>query len=207
MEPIIRTDNPVAVLLSRVFDLMVLNILFLLCSLPVITLGAAATAMYDVIFRLRRGEEPSVIRAFFRAMKGNFRQATVLWLGLLAGLLFFGADLYIVLRVIDPAYRLLQIPVLVMLLGLTGVGLYGFPLLTVYSDTIRRTVKNALLLSLGNLPVTIFFLAVPALVVYLCLFSAQLAVLTFSLVLFMGCAALASLYAIFLQRIFDRAGA
>ena len=56
MQSVFSPDSKVMQALSRVFDLMVLNILFLLCSLPVITLGAAATGLFDVFFRVRRGE-------------------------------------------------------------------------------------------------------------------------------------------------------
>ena len=72
-----------------------LNLLWLLCSLPVFTIGASTTALYYASLKVVRGEESYVGRLFFRAFRENFRQATVLWLILLGIGLFLGADGYI----------------------------------------------------------------------------------------------------------------
>ena len=60
-----------------------LNLLWLICSIPVFTLGAATTALYDVSLKIVRDEETSITRQFFRSFRRNFRQSTVLWLILL----------------------------------------------------------------------------------------------------------------------------
>ena len=69
-----------------------LNLLWLICSIPVFTLGAATTALYDVSLKIVRDEETSITRQFFRSFCRNFRQATVLWLILLAAGLLLAVD-------------------------------------------------------------------------------------------------------------------
>lgn len=64
-------------LFSRIVDLLLLNFLFVITSLPVLTLGASLTALFSVSLKLVRNEESYVSRDYFRAFKKNFCQATV----------------------------------------------------------------------------------------------------------------------------------
>ena len=71
-----------------------LNLLWMVCSLPVFTAGAATAALYDVTLRLAREEEPPLTRQFFKAFRENFRQATILWLILLAVGILLGSTVF-----------------------------------------------------------------------------------------------------------------
>ena len=71
--------------LSAAADLLVLNLLAILCSLPIFTIGAAVTALDDVCFRMIRQEGSSVVRGYFHAFRANFKR------GILLGLLFLAA--------------------------------------------------------------------------------------------------------------------
>ena len=73
-------DSPVMRVLNRVGDLMIMNFLMILCCIPVITAGAAFTAMHYVLLKIVRGEEGYLIKGFFKSFKENFKQATILWL-------------------------------------------------------------------------------------------------------------------------------
>ena len=68
--------------MEKVGDLLLVNLLFVVCSLPVVTIGASATAMYYVLGRIRR-QEGTVTKDFFRSFRENFRQATLYWGALL----------------------------------------------------------------------------------------------------------------------------
>lgn len=76
--------------LNRLADLMILNLLFLLTSIPIFTIGASLTALYSVCFRLGTDREGSTFRDYFAAFKENFRQATSLFLLLLLWLMGTG---------------------------------------------------------------------------------------------------------------------
>ena len=73
--------------LNRFADLMILNLLFLLTSIPIFTIGASLTALYSVCFHLGTDREGSTFRDYFAAFKENFRQATALFLLLLLWLM------------------------------------------------------------------------------------------------------------------------
>ena len=80
-------DSKFMQVMSRVADLIILNVIYLVTCLPVVTIGAASTALYTVCFRLGTDREGSLVKGYFRAFRDEFRQATLIWLFLL----LFGA--------------------------------------------------------------------------------------------------------------------
>ena len=70
--------------MERVWSLIVLNVLWLVCSLPVVTMGASCAALYQVLGKLIAGEDGHVARQFFRAWGENWKKATPVWMILLA---------------------------------------------------------------------------------------------------------------------------
>ena len=61
--------------MSRAADLMLLNLFFLFTSIPIVTIGPSAAALYTVVFRMGTRREQGTVRAYFRAFRDNFRQA------------------------------------------------------------------------------------------------------------------------------------
>lgn len=78
--PFLKEDNPLVVILSTIGNLVVLNLLFLLCCVPVITVGDAFSALYYALLHRMRDSSSSYTKDFFKAMRINFRQATLTWL-------------------------------------------------------------------------------------------------------------------------------
>ena len=76
-------DSPLMNVLNKMADLMWLNILTLICCIPIITAGAAFTSMHYVALKIVRNEESYITRSFFKSFKTNFRQATLIWLMIL----------------------------------------------------------------------------------------------------------------------------
>lgn len=204
MNHFFQPDNPIMRFLSKFCDLMFLNCLFLLSCIPLITIGAAISAMYYMVLKMHQDEEPSIAKGYFKAMRDNFKQATLVWLPLLFCFIFFGADLYIIYNIIDPSYNWLQVPVWIIIFILISILIYAFPLLSSFECTTKQLLKNAILLSLSNIPTTIFIAAVHIAILYLCFLSNELLVVIGSLALFFGCAAMAYFFALFLGRIFAR---
>ena len=77
-------DNKFFVFMGRIADLCMLNILCIVCCIPVITAGASLTALYYVTMKMVRNEESYIFRSFFKSFKQNFKQATVINLIMLA---------------------------------------------------------------------------------------------------------------------------
>ena len=152
MKNIFSLDNPVMIFLGKVADLVILNLLFVFCSAPIVTIGASATAMCYVTLKARDGYEGSVMRYFFKSFKENFVQATGIWiiLSLLAAILGIN---YRIIRTADQFTALfMRIVICISAILLIMVALYVFFLQARFQNTILRTLRNALALAIGNAP-------------------------------------------------------
>lgn len=139
---------------SRLYDLAVLNLLFLLCCVPIVTIGAANCALYTVCFRMDTEREEGIFRSFFRAFRGNFRQGTILWL-ILA---LFGGACVVNLMLFSQMGGLMQLPwaLFAVLLAVDCMLFaYVFPIMSLFHSSNKDCLKNALLLSFGYLPRTL----------------------------------------------------
>ena len=146
-------------MLNRLCDVVILNVLYLLTCLPVFTIGAANAALYTVSFQMIRHRESGIFKSYFRAFRENFGQATVIWL-LLA---VIGVPALWALRLfytMDGMLRYLFVVYLTILLMVLFTGSFVFPLISQFANTLKASLKNALILSLGNLPRTIFVAAI-----------------------------------------------
>lgn len=164
-----KLDSPFMNFLNKLCDIMILNILVIVFSIPVFTIGAAVTAGYYLSFKMVKNEESYIVKGFWQAFKDNFKQATAIWLIVLAacGVLF--ADYRIILYSglsFDSWIRLGLITVtLIIALGVSFV----FALQARFTNTVRHTIKNAFLMALSHLPSAILFVAsfaVPIAVLY-----------------------------------------
>ena len=137
--------------MSRIADLVTLNVLFLLSCVPLFTIGAASTAMYTVCFRFGTDREQGVCRSYFRAFRENFKQGTILWLILALFLVTGFLNTFLLYSLEGGARYLFLLTGILLVLAALMFG-YTFPLLSQFSNDVRSTLKNALFLSLGYLP-------------------------------------------------------
>ena len=94
MAKLFDINNPVWRFMGRLADIFLLNVLWTVCSLPVITIGASTTSLYYVTLQIAEGKEGYIIRNFFRSFKENFAHSTFVWLIMLSLGMFLGWDLY-----------------------------------------------------------------------------------------------------------------
>ena len=164
-----RSESRLSKLLSRIADLTAVNLLTLVCCVPVITAGAALTAMYTCLFRLRENKEGYLYRDFFNAFKSNFKQATVMWLLTLLIFIMLIVD-YKIFSGMSGASDILQILVLSAGIFIYMTVLYMFPMQAYFINPVKATVRNAFLTAVGRLPYTLaagFLSILPFLLVYI----------------------------------------
>lgn len=147
-------DSKFMIAMSRLADLIILNILYLITCIPLFTIGAAATAMYTVSFRMGTPKDDGVLKPYWRAFRSNFKQATTLWLLLLFGILCTAFDVYLFYR-LGGILHFLFVPFAIALIVILFITAVAFPLLSQFNASTKQTVINALLLSLGSLPRTL----------------------------------------------------
>lgn len=164
------SEGSVMSFLSRIADLVWLNILMIICCIPIITAGASITAMYTITIKMVMGEEGYITKGFFKAFKENFKQATILWLIVLVLTVLFYGDYRII------TYSGLTFPkiMLILLFAVFLIGystyLYLFPMLARYENTTKNVIKNAFLLSMSNFPKTVLIIliqCIPLVALYL----------------------------------------
>lgn len=155
MSKLFRMDSPLMRFLTKIADLMVLNILFCVTSIPLITIGASWTALYSVTLKMVRDEEDSVSRSYFRSFRQNFRQATLLWLGVLVVLALLVLDIRVLNGMAEgTAPGLLRVGVEILALLGIMVLQYLFPSLARFEASLADTLKNACMMVLAHLPKT-----------------------------------------------------
>lgn len=149
MNKLFNYDNPVFQVLGRLTDLAVLGMLFLVCCLPVVTVGAAASAIFRAVYDLTLERGSGAVKNYFRAFRSNFKQATGAWLLALLGFFSLFCDWFLLKLYFDgTAFTVLSCVVLVLALGLVGLLCYLFALIARYENTFLEHVRNAFILSI-----------------------------------------------------------
>ena len=176
MGKIFSLDSPFVQFMNRVADIMWLNILFVICCIPVITVGASVTAMYYVTLKMVRNEESYITKSFFKSFKLNFKQATVIWLIILAagGLLAFDYAIMTGRMGVDIGNSTLATVMQVLLIAVSVfyvfTATFVFPVLSKFYNSIRNTIKNAFIMSIRHFPVTLACIAVGIVVALLIIY-------------------------------------
>ena len=144
-----------------------LNLLWMICSLPIVTIGASTTALYYASLKIVRGQESYAGRMFFRSFKQNFKQATVLWLIMLGVGLFLAGDGYIVYHLRQsstgtPAviWTLILAVLIAAAVAYLIVLEFLFPLLASVENDNLSMLKNSFLIGTHYLFATILIFAV-----------------------------------------------
>lgn len=165
-----KLDSPLMSFLNKVCDVMILNLLVLVFSLPIITAGSAITAAYYVSYRMVRNEEGYITKMFWKAFKENFKQSTIIWLIMI----LIAAILYGDYKIVTSGVVEMQgwmVTALITVAVIIAMGLeFVFPMQARFSNTVKNTIRNAFLMALSHLPSAVLFLlayAVPVLLLYL----------------------------------------
>ena len=205
MSGIFAPDSAIMRFLTRIADLMILNLVFIATAIPIVTLGAALTALNFTAMRIVRGQCDSVTGDYFRSFRQNFRQATVLGLLflLVAGALGawfvvltnsrLGAGLELILLVV---WYLVAFAFALNLL-------FVFPYLANFEGTTREVLRNSRLLSWRHPLVAITSVAIIVLSIVVTVFYP--AMTAYGLLwLAIGFAALAFVTGVLFTRVFDK---
>ena len=158
MGKVFALDSPLMNGLSKLADLIWLNILATICCIPIITIGASLTALHYVVLKMVKDEEGYITRSFFKSFRENFKQATLMWLMLLVVFILLVAD-FMIFRfsgIVFPGWCQIALTAIAVLIMFATMHL--FPLLSRYENSIRATYKNSLFMGILHLPKTILMM-------------------------------------------------
>lgn len=154
----LSVDSPLMQGLGKMADLLWLNVLTLICCLPVVTIGASLTAMNYMALKIARNEECYITRGFFKSFKENFKQATLIWLIFLVVILILIGDFLIMRNSGLEFGSVFQGIIAAIAILVIFTLMYVFPVLAKFENTIFRTIKNAFLMSLMQFPKTLLMI-------------------------------------------------
>lgn len=152
----LHPESPLMQFLGKVADIMLINVLLLLCSLPVVTAGAALTAACKVTQDMVLKEDHGIMKRFFTTFRREFKQATGLWLLLLlaCGILIYDAFL-VFLYCKGGLATTLYVFLGFLSFLVIAVAIYGFSLIARYENRLKNHLRNACFLMVGKIHRTI----------------------------------------------------
>ena len=133
--------------MEKVADLIIINLLFLLFSLPVFTIGASATAMHYCLRRWREGEG-KIAKDFMKSFRLNFRQATILWCVFLILAAAVGVNFHLIDSWSGSLRQVVTVMLFVVSAGLLAWVSVVFPFLARFDNTTGQIAKNAAIIAL-----------------------------------------------------------
>lgn len=204
MDKLFNLDNPVMRFMSRLFDLMYLNVLFVICCIPVITIGASLTALYSVTLKMVKNEETYIGRDFFKSFRMNFKQGTIIWLITVVAGAILAADYQLVTQMSMKGSSVLRIGILSISLICFCMFIYVFPLLARFVNTVKVTIKNSLLMCIAHLPYTALFVLIRAIIIFIATRSEYSLFTTMFLASVGGCSAVTFIESVLFRKIFKR---
>lgn len=162
-------------LFGRIFgtlgDMITVNILFLLCSIPVITFGASFTSMYYALLRRLKYGDSSLTRDFFSSFRQNFRQSTLSWIFSIIFVIVFSADI----GMFGPngVYPMTAIYYLIIVLAVivTITAMFVFPVIATFQNTLKNLWIQAFFLAAKNILPALAILILNVVPLYLSLTS------------------------------------
>lgn len=157
MNHLFNLDGPVLQFINKIVYSVYLNILWFICCIPIVTIGASTTALFYVTLKISKNKEGSITKAFFHSFKENLRQGTVIWLILLAFGIILGIDGYVLyhMRFENVFWTLCTAVFCVAAAAYAIILMYIFPLLARFDNTIGAMFKNALFIGVRFLFCTV----------------------------------------------------
>ena len=173
---IFSMNSPLARGINKLVMMLYAGVLWFICSLPVVTAGAASAAMYEVLLKAARNEEGYIASSFFRAFKENLSQGIRVWLPILLAQILFSVNLFYY-GVLGAGQFRIQAVIFALLLFITlALSSYIFPIMAKFENTAGGHFGMAAALMLRNPGWTLLLVAIQLMFLFTCWFFVYLPV-------------------------------
>lgn len=197
MGKVFSYDSPVWKFMGRLVDFVYLTLLWVVTSIPLFTIGASTATVYYITLKMADGQEEYLTRMYFKSFARFFREATAVWLTVLAAGLVLAGDFYICARMQSPAAVVLMSAFVVMAIVYLLTVIYVFPVTAYIRQTPAGYIKAAFFLAIRY-----FGWSLLMLVIFLCV--ALIGIFKFWPLLLAGVGLTAYLQSLILRQIFKR---
>lgn len=204
MNRLFNLDNPFMQFLFRVSDLIILNLIFMLSCIPIVTIGASISALHSVCLKIVRGQESYMWQGFWKAFRQNFKQGTVLWI--ISIVIFFVIHMdFTILNAGDhPLFGYVKVALGSVTAVLLSMFIYVFPIISHFKCTIRQAIKNSLFMTIGHLPFSILLVVMYGLIFFLATLNVKMLALVIAVATICGFSVVTLTACIIFDRIFKK---
>ena len=147
---------------NKFADLMWLNILTLVCCIPIITIGASLTAMHRVLLAIYRDEESYITRNFFKSFKENFRQSTIIWLIYFVFIAVLGVDFWLIFKGGMELSKVIKYALGFVAIIVAFSFFWVFVLQSRYENKIMQTIRNSFVVGISHFTYSIMMIILSA---------------------------------------------
>lgn len=204
MNGLFNLDSPIMRFLSKVCDLMILNVMCIICCLPIVTAGASITALYTITMKMVRGEESYIFKGFLKSFKENFKQSTIIWLIMAVLGIFVFVDYQAASLLPENMSNIFRVLIGALIIFYLMILSYIFPYTARFENNIKNIFKNSLLIAILNLPWTILVIALPIALGFLTFLTTTTLVYGSMLWMLLGFAVVAYIESMIFRRVFAK---
>lgn len=192
-------NSPLWRFVDKILHLLWLNLLWLVCCLPVVTIGASTTALYSVTLKYAKDREGYMTQEFFQAFKENFSQSTKVWLIMVGVGILLGLDFLVYARSSSAGVfaMILMTAFFTCVLLYVFINLYIYAIMATFQIPLRQCLKNALIMSICHWPTSILMLVSGFAILVI-------GMMAFPPILFIGFALFAYIGSRWMNKLFDR---
>ncbi|MCF0131644.1 MAG: DUF624 domain-containing protein [Pseudobutyrivibrio sp.] len=194
---IFSPDNIVARVLSCICDGVWLTILWFVCSIPVVTIGASTKAVYAVTLKMVKGQEGIITKQFFEAFKESFWQSTAAWAIIVISGLVCSINIYFFYNQDSEFAKMMMLVQLVAAFIILSMFTYIFPAIAKFSNSLKNLFIISFVLAVRNLGWTLLMNTITV-----CFIVAGVYIMAPLLIISAG--GIALLNSIMLAKIFDK---
>ncbi|MGN0484562.1 MAG: YesL family protein [Lachnospiraceae bacterium] len=163
MSAVFNSDNPFFNFMTKLGDIMLASVLWVLCCIPIVTAGASTVALYYTVTKSVRKEQGYVSKEFFHSFKQNLKQGILVFL-ILGGLAaLFSFDAYFMKEsgmMQGKSAKIFTIVYYAFLVIDLMIAVYVFPYLARFANTVKATIINAVLMAVAHFPKTILCMVI-----------------------------------------------
>lgn len=163
---------------TRIFgtlgDIILVNILFIICSLPVFTIGASMSGMYYALMRKQRTDDGGIAKLFFKGFKDNFKQGTGAWLLYVVISFVFSMDFRLFGEGGPQENKLMYYASVVMFVLVSFIAIYLFPVIAAFENKLKDLILQSIYLAARNIIFTVIIMILYTMPVYVLISNTQM---------------------------------
>lgn len=206
MARIFDMDNKFHVIMGKVADLIILNIVFMITCIPIVTIGPALIGLYEVTLKMVKNQESYIVKSYMQAFKANMKRGISVGIVVEIVALILAVDLWLIMGNEGELWMVLKVVLLAISIAIAMMASYVFPVFAKFNDPMKSIIKSTVYMMIGFLPVSLgitIFNCLPV-IIFFCIDSYQVIFYLVAVYMVIGCALTAFLNSIMLTSVFDK---